>query len=105
MARVVGGARAVGGKTRRAGVRDAVLSKWARIVLITAGSSMLAMTLTTPPQRAQVSMSTLNSRFRRCAQRMARWCSPADGVSPAGGGLLACGNWLNIALREQAEAS
>ena len=53
---------AVGGKTRRAGVRDVVLAKWARMVLITAGSAMLAMTLTTPPQPAQVSMSTFNTR-------------------------------------------
>ena len=39
-----------------------------RIFSITTGSSMQAMILTAPPQARQVSMSMLNTRFRRCAQ-------------------------------------
>ena len=39
--------------------------------LITVGSSMLAITLTGPPQVSQVSMSILNTRFKRCAQVIA----------------------------------
>ena len=35
---------------------------------MTAGSSMLAMILSVPPQRAQVSISTPNTRFSRRAQ-------------------------------------
>ena len=38
---------------------------------MTTGSSMLAMILTAPPQRWQVSMSIRNTRLRRCAQLMA----------------------------------
>jgi hypothetical protein len=34
---------------------------------------MLAITLSLPPQRAQVLISTPNTRFRRCAQVMATW--------------------------------
>jgi hypothetical protein len=40
---------------------------------MTAGSSMLAITLSFPPQRAQASMSIPNTRFRRCAQVIATW--------------------------------
>ena len=36
--------------------------------LITAGSSMLAMTFIVPPQGSQISISILNTRFRRCAK-------------------------------------
>ena len=53
----VGLASSAGGST---GVRDAVLSRCARIALVTAGSSMMATIFIGPPQRAQVSMSTLN---------------------------------------------
>ena len=45
--------------------------KETRIFSITTGSSMLAMILTWPPQLLQISMSMLNTRFRRCAQVMA----------------------------------
>ncbi len=39
-----------------------------RIFWITTGSSMQAITFTTPPHSRQVSISMLNTRFRRCAQ-------------------------------------
>ena len=38
---------------------------------MTAGSSMLAMILSVPPQRAQLSISMPNTRFRRRAQLIA----------------------------------
>ena len=61
-----GGARD-GGK--RAGVAIASLpSRWVRIFSMTSGSSMQAMILRWPPQVLHVSMSILNTRFRRCAQ-------------------------------------
>ena len=41
--------------------------------LITAGSSMLAMTFICPPQVAQVSIAILNTRFKRCADVIAAW--------------------------------
>ena len=50
-----------------AGVRE-VFSTWGRIVFMTAGSSMLAMILNTPPQGSEVSMSMWKTRFRRCAE-------------------------------------
>ena len=37
------------------------------IFLITAGASMLTSTFTAPPQWSQVSISSLNTRFNRCA--------------------------------------
>ena len=58
---------AAGGNTGSTAVRDAVLSRCARIALITAGSSMKATIFIGPPQRAPGSMSTLNMRFRRYA--------------------------------------
>jgi len=63
-----GGARH-GGKRRPA--PQAALPRWVRIFSITTGSSIQAMILTGPPQLLQVSMSMLNTRFRRCAQVMA----------------------------------
>ena len=44
---------------------------------MTAGSSMLAMIRTAPPQREQVSISIWNTRLSRCAQVMAAWRSAA----------------------------
>ncbi len=55
-----------GGK-RLAAPQAALLSRWVRIFSITTGSSMQAMILTRPPQVLQVSMSMLNTRFRRSA--------------------------------------
>jgi hypothetical protein len=43
-------------------------SKKAKMVLITAGSSTLAMILTSPPHSLQVSISILKTRFKRFAQ-------------------------------------
>ena len=34
---------------------------------------MLAITLTAPPQRSQVKMSILNTRFKRCAHVIETW--------------------------------
>ena len=48
-------------------------TEWARICLITAGPSMLAHTLSAPPQSAQVKMSILNTRFNRCAHVIETW--------------------------------
>jgi len=48
-------------------------SRCARMRLITAGSSMLAMTFIFPPQVSQVSISILNTSFRPCAHVMAAW--------------------------------
>ena len=42
-------------------------ARWSRIFLVTLGSSMLAYTLTAPPQCSQVKMSIWNTRFKRCA--------------------------------------
>ena len=36
---------------------------------------MQAMTLAAPPQRLQISMSILKTRFKRCAQVIAAWRS------------------------------
>lgn len=47
----------------------AVILKYWRIFLITAGSSMLAITL--PPARVRRSQSQPNTRFSRCAQLIA----------------------------------
>ena len=58
-----GGARH-GGK-RRPAPPAALLSRWVRIFSITTGASIQAMILTGPPQLLQVSMSMLNTRFRR----------------------------------------
>ncbi len=44
------------------------LSRCAKMRLITAGSSMVAMTFILPPQVSQVSISILNTRCRRCAK-------------------------------------
>ena len=41
------------------------------ILLITSGSSMPGMTLMMPPQTRHVSMSILNTHFKRCAQLIA----------------------------------
>jgi hypothetical protein len=55
------------GDARQSGSSDvtaerAVLSRWASIFLITAGSSILAMILTSPPHSLQVSMSILKEK-------------------------------------------
>jgi hypothetical protein len=54
---------------------------------MTAGSSMVAMTLSFPPQRAQDSISTPNTRFSRCDQLMAtgRGVTGLSAPSPACG--------------------
>ena len=39
---------------------------------------MLAITFTAPPQCAQVSMSTLNTRFNRCAHVRETWRTGMD---------------------------
>jgi len=44
-------------------------------------SSMQAMTLTAPPQAGQVSISILNTRFKRCAQVIEARRSAAVGSS------------------------
>ena len=64
-----GGARQ--GGNREGTVEAFLVSRWVRIVLITAGSLMQAMIRTTPPQAGQVSMSMPNTRFSRCAQVIA----------------------------------
>ena len=46
---------------------SAFFSRCASICLITAGSSILAITLTAPPHSSQVVISILNTRLRRCA--------------------------------------
>ena len=57
----------------RQGAGSVRQSRCSRIFLITAGSSMLAITLTAPPQWSQVSISILNTRFKRCAQVIETW--------------------------------
>lgn len=55
---------------------------------MTAGPSMLAITLSLPPQRAPASISIPNTRFRRLAQFIATW-QGVEGLSPSSaGGLL-----------------
>ena len=61
----------------------ALPARCARIRLITAGSSMLAITCTRPPQCSQVSISNRNTRFNRCDQRIAR-CRSAGVLREAG---------------------
>ncbi len=63
----LGGARDPGNRT--ATLCGAFPSTCARIFGITAGSSMLAMTFNAPPHSVPVSMSILNTRFRRPFQR------------------------------------
>ena len=46
--------------------------------LITAGSSMHAITFICPPQVSQVSMSILNTRFKRCAHVIDAWRLTGD---------------------------
>lgn len=46
-------------------------SRCVRIFSITTGSSTRAMIRTAPPHDGQVSMSRMNTRFRRCAQNLA----------------------------------
>lgn len=52
---------------------------------LTAGFSILAITLTLPPHAAQVSISMPNTRFSRCAPRIAR-CRSASVRGPAAWG-------------------
>lgn len=66
----------VGGGARHCGImpvatEGAFSSRWASIVWITNGSSILAMILTSLPHSLQVSISILNTRFKRCAQVIA----------------------------------
>jgi hypothetical protein len=61
-----GGARE--GGNRAGAVQASLVSRWVRIFLITAGSSMQAMIRSAPPQTAQVSISMPKTRLRRCAQ-------------------------------------
>ena len=55
-------------------------SRCARIFAITCGSSMLAMTWSFPPQRAQSSISMPNTRFSRRAQLIAT-CRGVGGLA------------------------
>jgi len=64
-----GGARPGGRRTACTG--RALPPRYARIALITSGSSIHAMMRIVPPQSAQVSTSMPNTRFRRRAQRIA----------------------------------
>jgi hypothetical protein len=77
------------GEARQSGKRlsaafASFLTGKARIVLISAGSSILAMILTSPPHLSQVSISILNTRFNHFAQVMAAlrstgvWSSSSD---------------------------
>lgn len=68
---------------------------------MTAGSSMLAITLSCPPQRRQVSMSMAKTRLRRCAQVSARCQAVADS-SPRSGALLAAAARLMGTTRARA---
>ena len=45
---------------------------------MTSGSSMLEITRSLPPQRRQRSMSMEKTRFKRCAQVIARWRDTSD---------------------------
>ena len=74
-----GGAR-LSGKTLDSLV-SAFCLRCSRICLITAGSSMQAITFTAPPHSLQVSMSMLNTRLRRCAQVIDARRSAGDGRS------------------------
>lgn len=71
-ARCWGGARAPSGNSACCG-SGAVFCRCARILAMTSGSSILAITLSFPPQRAHRSISMPNTRFRRCAQLIATW--------------------------------
>ena len=74
-----GGARAKGLKAGVAG--SARRSRCARICLITAGSSMLAITFTAPPQCSQFKMSISNTRFKRCAHVIETWRAGAGSLA------------------------
>ena len=66
----------------------ALSSRWASIFWIIAGSSILAMILTSPPHSLQVSTSILNTRFKRWAHVMAALCSAGVRSSSGVPGLL-----------------
>src|SRR5271168_4142379 len=69
----------------------AARSRCDRIFAISCGSSMLAMIFSSPPQRAQPSISTPNTRFSRLAQLIAT-CRGGDGLTasaPDTGGVAA----------------
>ena len=54
---------------------------------MTAGSSMVAMIRTSPPQASQVAMSMSKTRLRRCAQLMAARRAPGRWIEmPSGAG-------------------
>ena len=68
--------------TRTAGARGggcAASPRCDRMRWITAGSSMAAMSLSCPPQCGHCSMSTSNTRFNNCAQRMRPFALTAGG--------------------------
>ncbi len=56
--------------------------KWGRILAMTSGSSMVAMSVTGPPQCKQEAMSIANTRLSNWAQLM-RARVEAEGVSPS----------------------
>ena len=59
------------GGNRTGAVEASLASRWVRIFLITAGSSIQAMIRSAPPQAGQVSMSMPKTRLSRCAQVIA----------------------------------
>lgn len=62
--RTCGGARR--GGNRAVSAQALLPSRWVRMLLITAGSSMQAMIRSAPPQAEQISMSMPKARSRRC---------------------------------------
>ena len=73
-----GGARGGGTSSGAAGALCSLSRRWTRILSMTTCSSMQAIALTGPLQRAQVSTSMLNTRFNRCAQVMEAWRSVGE---------------------------
>ena len=73
---VCGGPRSGGSLCESAwGIKAAFCLRWLRICEITAGSSILAITFSCPPQHSQVSISIWKTRFSRCIQVIAWWRS------------------------------
>jgi hypothetical protein len=76
-----GGARAANAERGRCS--SSRRSRCARMRLMSAGSSMLAITSSRPPQRRQRSMSIANTRFSLRAQLMATYGASGGRSAPA----------------------
>jgi len=69
----------------------AARSRCDRIFAMSCGSSMLAMILSCPPQRAQLSSCTPNTRFSRRAAQLIATCRGGDALAASAPDTSGCG--------------